>query len=68
MKTKLLKNVLCVLLISSMLLTLFSCDINESKKTEKSTETEFPTENDTTRNTVIYIENETEATNKITYN
>ena len=67
-KRNLLKNVLCLLLISSMALTLFSCGKNEPKETEKSTETEFLTENNTTRNTVIYIENETEATNKITYN
>ena len=67
-KRNLLKNVLCLLLISSMALTLFSCGKNEAKQTEKSAETEFPTENDTTRNTVIYMENETEVTNHIKYN
>lgn len=43
MKTKLLKSILSLLLISSTVLTLFSCN-NEVKKTEEATDTEIITE------------------------
>ena len=43
MKTKLLKSILSLLLISSTVLTLFSCN-NEVKETEEATDTEIITE------------------------
>ena len=61
MKTKLLKNILCMLLISSMVLTLFSCDSSKSTDTEKSSETESITDNEKTTNKVIYETNNYEA-------
>ena len=54
MKIKLLKNVLCMLLISSMALTLFSCGTSKSTDTEKSSKTESITDYEKTTNKVIY--------------
>ena len=53
MKTKLLKSILCILLISSMALTLFSCN-NEAKETEDATDTEVITEEIATKKTYNY--------------
>ena len=54
MKIKLLKNILSILLISSMLLTLFSCDTNKPTETEKATETEKITETETKKKPAYY--------------